>query len=1185
MSGLSPGPWHLLTMVMVLVCWMGSLAAAQDEISALQVHNQTKNSVTLKWERTNETVLNYNITWAKDSQLIGTGDTSDTQYTVKDLDPGTTYEFTVKEEGSSSSGKSLNASTLPNEVGDLRMDARSNSSVTLKWEAPSGPQPANYTYYVSWTGDGVLLDEVNTKQTEYMVDNLDAATVYNFTVRAERNGVNSSAESIQVATVPNEVGDLRMDARSNSSVTLKWEAPSGPQPANYTYYVSWTGDGVLLDEVNTKQTEYMVDNLDAATVYNFTVRAERNGVNSSAESIQVATVPNEVGDLRMDARSNSSVTLKWEAPSGPQPANYTYYVSWTGDGVLLDEVNTKQTEYMVDNLDAATVYNFTVRAERNGVNSSAESIQVATVPNEVGDLRMDARSNSSVTLKWEAPSGPQPANYTYYVSWTGDGVLLDEVNTKQTEYMVDNLDAATVYNFTVRAERNGVNSSAESIQVATVPNEVGDLRMDARSNSSVTLKWEAPSGPQPANYTYYVSWTGDGVLLDEVNTKQTEYMVDNLDAATVYNFTVRAERNGVNSSAESIQVATVPNEVRYFRMAARSNSSVTLKWEAPSGPRSANYTYYVSWIRDGVPIGAASTMAEEYTAEDLGPGSLYVFTVCSMSNEVNSSVQMLQVFTVPSEVRSLKLVTQTNSSIAFKWVAPEGHTGLMYNVSWSLSETQEHQVFTTETNFTAEGLTPGTWYQFLVRSMTEDEAQSPERAVNASTAPGAVTITSCASAAAGYEVVLTLACPAGNQESFEFEAGSHRGTWPGPCSSPRSVGGLQPAQAYRVMVRSLWAGMNATSASVTCYTESGGVIAGAIVGIFLFILLLGLLVFFLHRRNRRKTVQEKPQTTDVAFSNLGDISAENLAAYVKEHQKDSNYGFAEEYQQLTLEGTGQMQTAALTLENKSKNRFSNVLPYDWSRVPLKPIPDDPSSDYINASFIPGFFGPREYIATQGPLPQTVGDFWRLVWDQQSHTIVMLTNCVESGRVKCEHYWPLDAKPCSHGRLRVTLKGEDVAQHWTIRDLQLFHMDLKESLFVRQFHYTVWPDHGVPRSPDPLLAFQALFQKWLDQSPGGGPPIVHCSAGVGRTGTFIALNVLLRQLQKYQQVGVQSFVGEMRKSRPLMVQTEGQYIFLYQALMRFLQLSQNHEGDGRDQEGALYENVEAIRAYQQETGVS
>ncbi|XP_036603300.1 receptor-type tyrosine-protein phosphatase H isoform X2 [Trichosurus vulpecula] len=841
--------------------------------------------------------------------------------------------------------------------------------------------------------------------------------------------------TVSLAAAQDEISALYAEKQTNISITLKWEPP------NKNYTVTWTKDGQFIGTDNTSDTQYTVEDLEPGTTYEFTVTVQGS---SSGRTLSASTLPNEVQDLRMDARSNSSVTLKWLAPDGPQPEDHTYWVSWGTEDGLLGQDHTAEMEYTVVTLSAATLYNFTVRASKNGVNSSGQSIQEATVPNEVQDLRMDARSNSSVTLKWLAPDGPQPEDHTYWVSWGTEDGLLGQDHTAEMEYTVVTLSAATLYNFTVRASKNGVNSSGQSIQEATVPNEVQDLRMDARSNSSVTLKWLAPDSSQLEGYTYWVSWGTEDGLLGQDHTAEMEYTVVTLSAATLYNFTVRASKNGVNSSGQSIQEATVPNEVRDLRMDARSNSSVTLKWLAPDGPQSAYYTYWISWTGEGAATKTANTTADGYTAELLEPGSPYEFTVHSMSNEVSSSAQMLRVFTEPNEVRNLEVVRQTNNSIAFSWMAPEGPTNPMYKVSWFLSEAHERQDFinrtdfTNGTNFTAEGLTPGTWYLFLVRSVTEDEAQSPERAVNASTAPDPVTITSCTSAAAGYAVVLTLVCPAGNQESFEYAVGNHRGTWFHPCTSPQSVGGLQPARSYKATVTSLWAGMNAISAPVTCHTESGGVIAGAIIGILLFILLVGLLIFFRRRRRQRKSVQEKPQSLDMAFSSLGDIPAENLAAYIMENQKDSNYGFAEEYQQLALEGTGQMQTAALVLENKSKNRFSNVLPYDWSRVPLQPIPGDPSSDYINASFIPGLIDPREYIATQGPLPQTVSDFWRLVWDQQSHTIVMLTNCVESGRVKCEHYWPLDAKPCSHGNLRVTLKEEYVSEHWTIRDLHLFH---------------------------------------------------------------------------------------------------------------------------------------------------
>lgn len=240
-------------------------------------------------------------------------------------------------------------------------------------------------------------------------------------------------------------------------------------------------------------------------------------------------------------------------------------------------------------------------------------------------------------------------------------------------------------------------------------------------------------------------------------------------------------------------------------------------------------------------------------------------------------------------------------------------------------------------------------------------------------------------------------------------------------------------------------------------------------------------------------------------------------------------------------------------------------------------------------YCPGLWGPKEFIATQGPLPNTVSDFWRMVWEQQSHTLVMLTNCMESGRVKCEHYWPLDAQPCIHGQLQVMLISEEASENWTVRHLQLFHMKEQQTLSLRQFHYLAWPDHGVPYSPDPLLAFRKMLRQWMDQTKDGGPPIVHCSAGVGRTGTLIALDVLLRQLECEGLVGPFSFVKKMRESRPLMVQTEAQYVFLHQCILKSLQKPAPalvpKEAMYENVASLVYENASAIMAHESEVSAS
>ncbi|XP_013364699.1 PREDICTED: receptor-type tyrosine-protein phosphatase H isoform X3 [Chinchilla lanigera] len=621
---------------------------------------------------------------------------------------------------------------------------------------------------------------------------------------------------------------------------------------------------------------------------------------------------------------------------------------------------------------------------------------------------------------------------------------------------------------------------------------VRDLRVHAQTNSSISLRWEEPQGSDSQNLTYWVLWAGEGDTGDPRKTTDTSVTVEGLRPGSSYVFSVWVERDGVNSTAETLNASTAPNPVTNLRVCTQTNSSITLRWEEPQGSDSQNLTYWVWWPGDHATNQTQNTMATNVTLHGLQPGSLYTFLVWSEKNRINSS-----------------------------------------------HETQ-----------------------------------------NATTAPDSVTIASCVSASGGYGLILTWSCPSGGYDGFELEVGRQQDSQDrSSCQSKVFLSGLGPARSYAVTVTTIWSGLRTKSASVTCYTENVGVIAGAVVGVLLILLLAGLLVLFLKKRNRKQRKQEAPQELDFSFP--GAILAKDFADYVRGNEKDSNRGFADEYQRLCLEGEGQPQVVASAPENKAKNRYRNVLPYDWSRVPLQPLQDEPGSDYINASFMPGLGSPREFIAAQGPLPQTVRDFWRLVWEQQSRTVVMLTNCLEAGRVKCEHYWPLNAQPCTHGHLQVTLVDEEVTENWAVRDLQLLHMEEQKTLPVRQFHYLSWPDHGVPPSPDPLLAFWKTLRPWLDQTEEGGPPIVHCSAGVGRTGTLIALIVLLQQLEQEGLLGPFGFVRKMRQSRPLMVQTEAQYVFLHQCILRHLELSADtvaqKDGEYESVVNLIYENADAIRA--------
>uniref|UniRef100_A0A3B3ZNR9 protein-tyrosine-phosphatase n=1 Tax=Periophthalmus magnuspinnatus TaxID=409849 RepID=A0A3B3ZNR9_9GOBI len=235
--------------------------------------------------------------------------------------------------------------------------------------------------------------------------------------------------------------------------------------------------------------------------------------------------------------------------------------------------------------------------------------------------------------------------------------------------------------------------------------------------------------------------------------------------------------------------------------------------------------------------------------------------------------------------------------------------------------------------------------------------------------------------------------------------------------------------------------------------------------------------------------------------------------------------------ELASVGTEQTQNAATMQENRPKNRFINVLPYDRSRVKL--TSSSPQNDYINASYMPVRIQMYKFIAAQGPLPNTVNDFWRMIWEQQVTGIVMVTNCTEGGRIKCEQYWP-ESNPRHCGDLEVFTTSEKKQLDWTLRE---FKVKQVEERTVRHFHFTAWPDHGVPQGTQVLIQFRELVRQHMQTEAAGTPTVVHCSAGVGRTGTLIALDMLLQQMEKEKAVDIYGFVYKMRLNRPHMVQTE------------------------------------------------
>ncbi|XP_077343050.1 receptor-type tyrosine-protein phosphatase kappa isoform X22 [Lithobates pipiens] len=273
------------------------------------------------------------------------------------------------------------------------------------------------------------------------------------------------------------------------------------------------------------------------------------------------------------------------------------------------------------------------------------------------------------------------------------------------------------------------------------------------------------------------------------------------------------------------------------------------------------------------------------------------------------------------------------------------------------------------------------------------------------------------------------------------------------------------------------------------------------------------------------------------------IRVADLLQHINLMKTSDSYGFKEEYESF-FEGQSASWDVAKKDQNRTKNRYGNIIAYDHSRVILQPVEDDPSSDYINANYIDGYQRPSHYIATQGPVHETVYDFWRMIWQEQSACIVMVTNLVEVGRVKCYKYWPDDTEV--YGDFKVTCVEMEPLAEYVIRTFTLERRGYNEIREVKQFHFTGWPDHGVPYHATGLLSF--IRRVKLSNPPSAGPIVVHCSAGAGRTGCYIVIDIMLDMAEREGVVDIYNCVKALRSRRINMVQTEEQYIFIHDAIL-------------------------------------
>uniref|UniRef100_A0AAY4CNZ6 protein-tyrosine-phosphatase n=1 Tax=Denticeps clupeoides TaxID=299321 RepID=A0AAY4CNZ6_9TELE len=252
------------------------------------------------------------------------------------------------------------------------------------------------------------------------------------------------------------------------------------------------------------------------------------------------------------------------------------------------------------------------------------------------------------------------------------------------------------------------------------------------------------------------------------------------------------------------------------------------------------------------------------------------------------------------------------------------------------------------------------------------------------------------------------------------------------------------------------------------------------------------------------------------------------------------------FQQLYRKRPGMAMSCAKLPQNISKNRYRDISPYDATRVILKGLEDYINANYINME-VPASGLLNRYIACQGPLPNTCSHFWQMTWEQGSTMVVMLTTQVERGRVKCHQYWPNPSTSSTYGNFQVTCLSEEGNSAYTVREMTLTNIETNEERQITQIQYMAWPDHGVPDDSTDFLNFVDLVRSTRQ---GKDPPVVvHCSAGIGRTGVLITMETAMCLIECNQPVYPLDIVRTMRDQRAMMIQTPSQYRFVCEAILK------------------------------------
>nr|XP_060629311.1 receptor-type tyrosine-protein phosphatase F isoform X13 [Anolis sagrei ordinatus] len=1069
-------------------------------------------------------------------------------------------------------------------------------SVNLTCVAVGSPMP-----YVKWiAGDVELTKEDDMPLGRNVLELTNITQSANYTCEAMSSlGVIHATAQITVKALPKPPIDTLVTETTATSVTLTWDSGNADPISYYVIqYKPKSLEGTFQEVDSVATTRYSIGGLSPFSEYEFRIISVNNiGRSPPSELVEARTgeqAPSSA-PLKVQARmlSASTMLVQWEQPEEPNGLIRGYRVYYTIDSHLplsmWQKHNTDDSHLTtVGSLITGTTYSIRVLAFTSvGDGPPSEIIQVKTqqgVPAQPADFQAEAESDTRIMLTWLPASQERISKYELVYWEAADGVQHKVEFDQTSSYAVEGLKPDTLYKFQLGARSElGLGVYTPVLEARTAQSMPGapprKVEVESANSTAIRVSWKSPiSNKQHGQIRgYQVTYVkmennepvGPHLIKDVVVAESQLRFKDSADHETViggllpettYSVSIAAYTTKGDGARSKAKMITTTGAVfaKNFRVSAVMKTSVLLSWEVPETYNSV-VPFKILYNGQTVEVDGHSM---KKLINDLQPDTNYSFALTNRGSSAGALQHRVFIRTAPDVLQNKPVSTykyihngqftltlpRVKTSVPVRWyyivVVPMDPTSSILSSRWQTPDEVELDQL-------LEAINEGAPER---RQRRQAEHLKPYIAAQMEDLPETFVL--------GDEKMYNGFHNKPLQEDLTYRcfvlASLEDGDTKKYAASPYSDEIVMEVSARQQdEPEMLW-------------------VMGPVLAVILIIIIVIAILLFKRKRanspsskddhsiglkdsllahssdpvEMRRLNYQTPGASGPSCPNISSmrdhppIPVTDLSDNIDRLKANDGLKFSQEYESIDPGQQFTWENSNLEV-NKPKNRYANVIAYDHSRVILTSIDGVPGSDYINANYIDGYRKQNAYIATQGPLPETLSDFWRMVWEQRTATIVMMTRLEEKSRVKCDQYWPGRGTE-TYGLIQVTLLDTVELATYTVRTFALYKNGSSEKRELRQFQFMAWPDHGVPEYPTPILAF--LRRVKACNPPDAGPVVVHCSAGVGRTGCFIVIDAMLERMKHEKTVDIYGHVTCMRSQRNYMVQTEDQYIFIHEALL-------------------------------------